>query len=257
MSIGAALQAQEGTAEKMDLGSEGTIFGAKIQATQAIVLENAAAGFVKPNIMDIKLGKRLWAEDAAPAKRVKLDRVSAETTSASHSFRIAGMRLWRLDAGKSDWNYKIYDKAYGRGLSTSNVRDGFEEFFYGHQNSARKLTANRRAVLEFCADEVARIQSVVEREECRMYSASLLIVTEGDEEALERALTSIEMIQQESEKDVDSDEADSEAGALPKVFAVKLIDFAHATWTSGQGPDENFLRGIKNIHGILKTMTVE
>jgi len=54
-------------------------------------------GFSRPNILDLKLGSRLWADDAPPAKRQRLDRVSSETTSGSLGFRIAGMRIWQGD----------------------------------------------------------------------------------------------------------------------------------------------------------------
>jgi hypothetical protein len=67
----------------------------KIVTDLAIVLENVAAGFVRPNIMDVKLGARLWDESAPPTKRARLDKVAAETTSSSLGFRIAGMRIWQ------------------------------------------------------------------------------------------------------------------------------------------------------------------
>ena len=38
--------------------------GKRIETNQAVVLENAAHGYVKPNILDVKLGVRLWADDA-------------------------------------------------------------------------------------------------------------------------------------------------------------------------------------------------
>jgi len=43
--------------------------GKRIETNRAVVLENAGYGFVKPNIMDVKLGVRLWADDAAEEKK--------------------------------------------------------------------------------------------------------------------------------------------------------------------------------------------
>jgi len=38
---------------------------------------------------------------------------------------------------------------------------------------------------------------------------------------------------------------------LPKIQVLKLIDFAHAEWTPGTGPDENVLHGIRNVIKLL------
>jgi 1D-myo-inositol-tetrakisphosphate 5-kinase/inositol-polyphosphate multikinase len=47
----------------------------------------------------------------------------------------------------------------------------------------------------------------------------------------------------------DEDEEDT-----PKVHDLRLIDFAHANWTPGQGPDENMLKGIRSLITILEGM---
>lgn len=103
--------------------------GAKINTQQAIVLENIAAGFKKPNILDVKLGIRLWADDASPEKRNKLDQVSSETTSGSLGFRIAGMRVWQPGEENTVGDYRVYDKQYGRQFTSQSVKQAFEEFF--------------------------------------------------------------------------------------------------------------------------------
>lgn len=68
--------------------------GAKLTSNVSIVLSNATAGFVRPNIIDLKLGARLWDDDAPTAKRAKLDEVSQNSTSSSLGFRVAGMKVW-------------------------------------------------------------------------------------------------------------------------------------------------------------------
>jgi 1D-myo-inositol-tetrakisphosphate 5-kinase/inositol-polyphosphate multikinase len=40
----------------------------------------------------------------------------------------------------------------------------------------------------------------------------------------------------------------------PKVHDLRLIDFAHADWTPGQGPDENVLMGIRSLIKILEEL---
>ena len=53
------------------------------------------------------------------------------------------------------------------------------------------------------------------------------------------------------EEDEDEDEDEEE---MHKIHEVVMIDFAHAHWTPGQGPDENVLKGVRSIRRILKEM---
>lgn len=325
--------------------------GRKLDTGISIVLENIAEGFKRPNVLDVKLGSRLWADDAPPAKRAKLDAVSNETTSSSLGYRIAGMKVW---VGYDDENgsaaeimeaeftdpymtkyegseapkgeviekngYKRYDKWYGRAFSADNVKEGFETFLAGAKAGKvdrSKLIASR--ILQ----ELRALKFALESEESRMYSSSILVIYEGDPDALEEALKyeetqkelenrsssgsesgteplddiaefditelgtlqpidivngipngvvnggaeahdisgalSIQNIQNiqniqidpESLANMEGSETSSEEEVPIKVHDFRLIDFAHASWTPGQGPDENTLIGIRNL---IKTM---
>jgi 1D-myo-inositol-tetrakisphosphate 5-kinase/inositol-polyphosphate multikinase len=66
----------------------------KIVTDQAVVLENAAHGFKKPNIMDVKLGVRLWADDAKEEKRIRFNKVT-DISLVNTSSRFNG-RLYPL-----------------------------------------------------------------------------------------------------------------------------------------------------------------
>ena len=50
------------------------------------------------------------------------------------------------------------------------------------------------------------------------------------------------------------DDDDEELAYPPKVQAVKMIDFAHARWTPGEGRDENVLHGIGSVISILEAL---
>ena len=54
----------------------------------------------------------------------------------------------------------------------------------------------------------------------------------------------------------DDEEEESEA-PKPKLAAAKLIDFAHANWVPGQGPDKNSLQGVVSAADILKRIAEE
>ncbi|KAB8257320.1 inositol polyphosphate kinase-domain-containing protein [Aspergillus pseudonomiae] len=302
--------------------------GKKIDTGLSIVLENVACGFKRPNVLDVKLGARLWADDAPLAKRAKLDSVSKETTSSSLGFRIAGMKVWTGVNGENDEGgktdpyatkyegsegakgeviekdgYRRYDKWYGRAFSDKNVKEGFETFLAGAKAGSvdrSKLIARR------LADELKNLQEVLESEESRMYSASVLIVYEGDPEAMEIALEEEKKVKENPKEDPEEEEEeDDESFELqlqqdgsfpvvdlpiqkdglpqqainisidpetiqlgdsdieedeeepPKVHDLRLIDFAHASWTPGQGPDENVLKGVRSLVTFLNELARE
>lgn len=232
----------------------------KIRTQQAVVLENAAHGFVKPNILDIKLGVRLWADDADSAKRARFDKVANDTTHKKFGFRIAGMRVWQGRDAKGEGidadGYKVYDKFYGRQtIQDHNLHEAFHNFLFvksaGVDEELGKLVAQA-----FTAD-VSRIQKIIEAEESRMFSSSLLFVFEGDGEALRAAMEEASrspatLVNGDSNGSVEDDEEDSDEEDLgPKIYTVKVIDFAHAQWTPGLGPDENALTGIRSVARFL------
>ncbi|KAL4979578.1 inositol polyphosphate kinase-domain-containing protein [Aspergillus desertorum] len=291
--------------------------GRKLDTGLSIVLENVAAGFKRPNVLDVKLGARLWADDAIPAKRAKLDAVSKETTSSSLGFRIAGMKVWTGVNGEADEGsktnpyitryqqstgargevteldgYKRYDKWYGRSFTAENVKRGLETYLAGAKASG---TDRSHLVAGRLAAGLRRVQQVLESEESRMYSSSVLIIYEGDPEAMGFALEEERKAkeappQNSDQEDKDDDNFDGfelqdianlpagENGAInitidpqtaqladleeeedeeeePKVHDLRLIDFAHASWTPGQGPDENVLTGLRNLARIFEELS--
>lgn len=236
--------------------------GKRITTNTAVVLENAAHGFVKPNILDVKLGVRLWADDAHQEKKTRFDIVTKETTHKDLGFRIAGMRVWQgKGATGSDVDkdgYKIYDKNYGRySIKTENVHEAFRNFIF---TEAAGIDEELGCFIAqaFYAD-VARIQEILENQESRMFSSSLLFVFEGDGPALRRAMEEASAPPPTNgnghlseHEDEDEDYDDELIG--PKIYTVKVIDFAHAEWTPGMGPDENSLVGVRSIAKILREL---
>lgn len=262
--------------------------GGRIHTDSAVVLENVAAGFKKPNILDVKLGARLWADDAPMAKRVKLDKVAEETTGKRLGLRIAGMKTYQGALSNGEENitpdgYRLYDKMFGRSFSAETIAQGFEEYF--QLTKGVKAKGPIRKVIRRFMEDLRAMGSVIEKKESRMYSASLLFVYEGDQQALQDAFTTErDIIASLDRKVSDSDDATNGNGAtndddhiegnsadadvnvddpddeeededeevkFPAIQSLKLIDFAHAEWTPGQGPDENLLHGIRNTTQIL------
>ena len=231
--------------------------GKRIETNRAVVLENAAHGYIKPNILDVKLGVRLWADDAHQEKKIRFDKVTEETTHKDLGFRIAGMRVWQGHGavGKDidEEGFKIYDKNYGRfSIHKENVHEAFRNFIFA-ESAGIDVELGKLVSQAFLAD-VKRIQEVLENQESRMFSASLLFVFEGDGAALRAAMEEASRSPATLVNGVDSETDEDEEDSGPKIYSVKVIDFAHAEWTPGQGPDENSLGGVRSVAKILKNL---
>ncbi|OTA59188.1 SAICAR synthase-like protein [Hypoxylon sp. EC38] len=262
----------------------------KITTDRAVVLENASFGYKKPNIMDAKLGIRLWADDAPSEKKERFDKITEETTHKKFGFRVAGMRVYKGSTDESELDeegFKIYDKDWGRfAVNEANIVESFKKFIF---NEAAGIDEELgKFIAGVFAQDLRRVQEVLENEESRMYSSSLLFVFEGDGTALRAAIeeakadstipehkrgssrgpisnlrvdSGIGMNEEDlcesttvedfDELDVDSDDESS----FPHIYTVKLIDFAHAAWKPGQGPDENVLLGVRSLAKIFEEMS--
>lgn len=246
--------------------------GKKIKTDSAIILDNSLHGFKKPNILDCKLGVRLWADDAPDAKKERFSKITEETTHKNFGFRIAGMKVFRGSEDASELNadgYKVYDKDFGRkSVNDENLVDTFRRFVF---NKAAGIDDDlARAICELFARDVANVEEVLARHESRMYSASLLFVFEGDGAALRRAIKVNQAAGEGEEQEVDraatnrridsgigleaDDEDEDDEPELPPVYTLKLIDFAHAEFTPGQGPDENSLLGVRSLKNIFNEL---
>lgn len=268
--------------------------GKKLATGLAICLENTASGMTRPCVLDIKLGARLWDDDAPEAKRRKLDEVAESSTSGSLGFRVAGMKVSIPkdgkdgDAGKEvllekkeeegfvkvERGYKVYNKHYGRQFrGKEDVAVAVEAFFA----ALPKEGEEKKEIGGRFIRELESVVFMLENEESRMYSASLLFVYEGDKEARGRAREYEERkaaarakaeaegkgdgggVEDEDEDDGDVEVEVPEGAELdendeeiePKLCDVRMIDFAHARWAKGEGRDENALRGVRSCLDVF------
>ncbi|KAK4235590.1 hypothetical protein C8A03DRAFT_46312 [Achaetomium macrosporum] len=257
----------------------------KITTNKSVVLENSTHGFKKPNILDAKLGRRLWADDAPLEKRKKFDELTRTTTTGSHGFRIAGMRVYKGSDNPEELDpdgFRVYDKEYGRcQVNKDNIVQEIGKFIFNDRAGIDKDLG--RAIAQAFLEDLMRVEKVLANSETRMYSASLLFTFEGDGEALRAAIEQTNALASDKTEeneivregditheklggieisgpiegdikvielmgDVAADgeeEEDDELSNLPRIYSLKLIDFAHAEWVPGQGPDENSLFGVR------------
>ncbi|PNP43093.1 hypothetical protein TGAMA5MH_05026 [Trichoderma gamsii] len=264
--------------------------GKKIKTDKSVVLENASYGYKRANILDVKLGRRLWADDAPAEKKKRFDVISKQTTHEKLGFRISGMRVYQGSEDEStldEEGYMIYDKDFGRvTVNEENVVDAFRKFVFNKAAGVNKGLG--KAVCSAFVRDLQRIEDVLTSHETRMYSASLLFIFEGDGASLDTAIeknneimdrqsaesyecppvsrTNMSLdsrmdsgiaLDADDDYDYEDNDEDDDELRLPQIYTLKLIDFAHANFTPGQGPDENILLGVRSLLRIFKEMAGE
>ena len=209
----------------------------------SIVLENLTKGFIKPSVVDIKLGAILWDDEATPEKQERMKKVSETTTSGSLHMRVAGMQIY---AGKetskepgdpergiipSDSGYIEYGKKYGRSLTDTDISSCLNKNMFPVSHLGFDRAA---ALISVIIQELLYIRRVFRRIEMRMHSASVLIIYESDLQAFDDRLNN-----------------QGEEGVGP-LYQAKIVDFAHTSLTPGRGPDLDSIEGLSNLISIMK-----
>jgi 1D-myo-inositol-tetrakisphosphate 5-kinase/inositol-polyphosphate multikinase len=291
-----------------------------IKTDRAIALLNASYGFKKPNIMDTKMGQQLWSKHASEEKKERFDKITESTTHKHYGFRIAGMQVYKGShprytkpdgkeepsvnvTGPNEEGYLMYNKFWGRDdVNDFNLQDSLKLFIFnkdaGIDEELGKLVAG------LFARDLRRVEEVLQKEESRMYSSSLLFVFEGDGAALRTAIEEAKAEEAEIERleaqamasvnkrsapravsanlRVDSgigmddeefkfvtesvtfdrglgeegseDDDSEELSSFPHIYTLKVIDFAHAEWTPGLGPDEAVLLGVRSLADMFEKL---
>lgn len=232
---------------------------------QYIVLQNLYHGFVRPSILDIKLGAVLVDDTVSEEKRERLAKVSASTTSGLLHFRVCGMKRYVGDARKyphrqvfpgvdetveieksDEGDYLKYGKFYGRKLTDANVGEGLLEFFDSN-------FVNTKFLLTRFHQRLQLFFNCLLDSEVRVKSGSLFFIYETDPKAWENldeeTYNSIDPLFGE---DYDSDDDED---APRKLSSLHFIDFAHSKYVDGEGHDENVVVGVENLIDIIGDLT--
>ncbi|KAI0695079.1 SAICAR synthase-like protein [Cerioporus squamosus] len=242
---------------------------------ESLVLENLSHSFLKPNILDVKLGTVLYDDSASEEKRARMEKTARETTSLETGIRLTGFQVYDLASG----NAVNTPKSYGKSIKASDLPDGMARFFpLASDTPPAPATSTSSAggdsedappsqgtglpadillpVLESLREDVAEIRATLADVHMRMVGGSLLIIYEADWERAREGLKWLEEADEENddEEDEEEEEENEEGSGKTRVgppYLVKLIDFAHTKIVRGIGPDEGVLKGVDTVLGLL------
>lgn len=214
--------------------------------------------FKHPNVIDIKLGQRLYDDVASPEKTERMIKAGLETTSAKFGIRLTGAQLW--DHIKGD--YVQIPKSFGKSIDPngSDLDLRFNSLFPIRPDSNPNASVTERVTTPGIRNEkltysagsipprlmkqiidrsiipkITRIISHLSSFHWRIYGSSLLIVFETDLSTLRDALSS---------------HSDS---VIESLSTVKLIDFAHVHLADS--PDLGLLKGLQSTLDLFEQLS--
>lgn len=260
-------------------------------ARPSIITSDLLAGFSKPNVLDVKLGTQLWDDDSSAEKRLRMEEASRSTTSGEWGLRLTGWRTWN----EASQDYTLVPKALGKSITGEQLPLGLKAFF-GLLPPRSKEARDFQQILQSCdatlispskpearaaaeisaslppsnvaidletkesslsstsdagrqrlalpllsnyfLPQLSSLLADVSPVEFRMRGGSLLVVYEGDHDALKQKMLN----------PTRQDES---------ILNLHLIDFAHARFTPGQGPDEGVVKGLKSLKGLVEGILEE
>lgn len=133
------------------------------------MLENVAAKYQYPCILDLKMGTRQHGEDATEEKRHRQIAKCQASTSASLGVRLCGMQVYQVDHGGFLW----YDKYYGRKMNEDGLKRALHQYFHNGFQINKDIIDDVIARLKLLSNAVEKSPSF------RFYGTSLLIIHEG------------------------------------------------------------------------------
>ncbi|XP_062578612.1 inositol hexakisphosphate kinase 2-like [Saccostrea cucullata] len=194
-----------------------------------ILLENLAAKYSHPSIIDLKMGTMQHGDDFSPEKKEKAIRKCQNTTSSSLGVRVCGMKVYQEDSDK----YICVNKYYGRSLGVDGFKQTLQQFLHNGYEPRKDLLDS---IIKKLKDLHGQVQSL---DTYRFYSSSLLVMYDV----------------RSQDKDVE------EASAQSNIVDVRMIDFAHSTHSGFQndtrvhtGPDQGYLYGLKSLIDVFTNM---
>lgn len=143
----------------------------ELDGKKYIVIEDATAGFSKPCILDIKIGKQSFGEDADETKKANMAAKDAKSTTGTLGARITAIKVYQVESGE----YIKKSKDYGKTIKTEDFQSALSEYFHNGKTL-------RKTLIPKFLEKIRLVKEWIESQgDVRMYSSSILFVYDGDE----------------------------------------------------------------------------
>jgi len=214
-----------------------------------INMQNLLLPYHNPNVIDIKLGTRLYDDMADEAKKQKMIALANNTTSSATGIQISALQIF----DKPEQKIKKIGKTYGKMLTVENLPHALLRFFYNitepvyknsiysNEDELDKSFLNREpsnytvGFFKSILAQIYELRDAAYNSHARIYGSSLCIIYETIEVA----------------REVERRCQNPEAYVYP--FSLHLIDFAHSTLVDPSlGEDQSLMTGLNNIIVIIE-----
>jgi len=214
-----------------------------------INMQNLLLPYHNPNVIDIKLGTRLYDDAADEMKKQKMIAMANNTTSAATGIQISALQIF----DKPEQKIKKIGKTYGKMLTIENLPHALLRFFYNitepvyktsiysNEEELDKSFLNREpsnytvGFFKAILGQIYELRDAAYNSHARIYGSSLCIIYETIEVAREverRCQNPVEYV-------------------YP--FSLHLIDFAHSTFVDPSlGEDQSLMTGLNNLIVIIE-----
>ncbi|KAF0979850.1 hypothetical protein FDP41_001003 [Naegleria fowleri] len=188
---------------------------------QFLVLEDLTAPFINPSLLDIRMGRRVYGDDASPEKIKMFDEKYIYQKELGFSF--SGMKVYNTtpnfasintnpDITHKDGKYKVYNRYWGRNCKPGEESvKALEDFFFdtSYDNAEQVGLKSMTSMLS----QLRHLEELFKTHQLiyRVYSSSLFLVFD-DNKAI-----------------------------------VRMIDFAHVHENKEPCVDENYLYGLSML----------
>ncbi|XP_059421807.1 inositol polyphosphate multikinase [Carassius carassius] len=236
-------------------------------------LEDVTRRFLRPCIMDVKIGRRSYDPFASKEKRE--EQISKYPLMEEIGFLLLGMRVYQIHSD----SYITHDQFYGRSLRKDTLKNGLSKFFHNGQEL-------QRHAVSLIISKIRRILRWFESQnQLHFYASSLLLVYEGSPHAVNtskhkpadpatghqqgepqsKALSFQSSLTHshpychntngkhggsEEKKAKEIGMGDKKQFGQDEAVEVKMIDFAHVY--QSDSPDESYMYGLRNLLSTLE-----
>jgi len=192
-------------------------YGTKeVEGHKYIVIEDLTQYFKKPCILDVKIGRQSYGEDATPEKIEAMGQKDKNSTTYPLGARITAMKVYNVNSG----DYVKKGKKDGQSVTVEGFQAALSEYFHNG------VTLRKNLIPSFL-EKVEKVRDWIENQgDVRLYSSSLLFLYDGDE----------------SSEDIRTE--------------LRIIDFAHVHKIQDGGKDDGYIFGINNLIKTLRDIEV-